>query len=48
MSECYKPGLGDHLDEVYGLITNSFIIKTDEMLDRVLQARCYQLSYMNR
>ena len=48
VTEAYRTGLGDHLDEVYGLFTNSFIVKVDELLDKVLLARFYQLGLMAR
>lgn len=48
VTEAYRTGLGDHLDEVYGLFTDSFIVKVDELLDKVLLARCYQLGLMAR
>jgi hypothetical protein len=39
-------GLSEALEDGYGIITNGFITKTDEILDKILLARCYQLNYM--
>jgi hypothetical protein len=40
-------GLAEILEEK-GLITNGFVNKVDELLDRVLLARCYQMCGMNK
>jgi len=46
-TESYRVGLAEILEEK-GLITNGFVNKMDELLDRVLLARCYQMSGMNK
>jgi hypothetical protein len=46
VTESYKTSISSYLEEVYGLITNPFIIKMDELLDKVMLARCYQSAFM--
>lgn len=46
VSEAYRVGLSETLEENYGLITSGFLVKIDEMLDRVMLARYYQMTGM--
>lgn len=46
ITESYKTTISDILEDSYGLITNNFIVKMDELLDKVLLGRCYQLCFM--
>jgi hypothetical protein len=48
VTEAYRAGLAETLEEAYGLITSGFLVKIDELLDRVLLARYYQLAGMTK